>query len=96
MWLILWIDFRSHDGLYALLAAEDSGIDETVSPKPAPAAEEGVIVNDGGEESRTVRRSSRLNSTTTARYHVRDSPYRIADPQEIVDINVFRAHPQIF
>jgi NAD-dependent SIR2 family protein deacetylase len=77
-------DFRSQDGLYALLNQEN---DEQT---PISAATTTESVN---EDTQTRRRSSR-----TKPVHRKQSgaEHHLADPQEIFDINVFRSHPQVF
>lgn len=79
-------DFRSQDGLYALLNLEND------EPTQVPAGTASESVN---EDTQTRRRSSRTKASPAHRAHAH-SEHHLVDPQEIFDINVFRSYPQVF
>ena len=87
-------DFRSRDGLYALL---NRGDDEALASRVDAAgdAQAESEKETGKEEQYVKRRSSRIRTTSARRVQF-DAELQIADPQEIFDINIFRSDPQIF
>lgn len=95
MWLIDLVDFRSQDGLYALLQAEHEGSKGDVVTEHRVAAED-VVVKGSSDVSARLRRSSRSRKKTPTSSVSSQSTYHIDDPQDIMNINVFRNHPQVF
>jgi hypothetical protein len=95
MWLIDSVDFRSEDGLYALLQAEGAGSTGDVVTEHRVAAEDGVV-HGNADDSARPRRSGRSRKKTPSSSVSSKSTYHIDDPQDIMNINVFRNHPQVF
>ncbi|KAI5448898.1 NAD-dependent histone deacetylase sir2 [Naganishia albida] len=87
-------DFRSHDGLYALVQAGDLANSQDVVTEPG-APEQGAAVDGRTDDSAALRRSSRSRKRgSTANFA--ELTYHVDDPQDIMNINVFRSHPQVF
>ncbi|KAJ9099124.1 hypothetical protein QFC21_004003 [Naganishia friedmannii] len=88
-------DFRSKDGLYALLSSLDDPTQATsVAVDEIVDVSKDVVVM--GKEK--PRRSSRIAAagSDVAASCLAEEGYHIVDPQEIMDVTVFRAHPEVF
>ncbi|KAJ9095568.1 hypothetical protein QFC20_006615 [Naganishia adeliensis] len=89
-------DFRSTDGLYALLQAEDAERKADASAEGTAATPDDVVSETTRDNSRTLRRSSRSKNNAAVGSLAAEIEYHIDDPQDIMNINVFRTHPQVF
>lgn len=91
------LDFRSEDGLYALL----SSLQEQDIAAPAAVGVAGCLSSCGDvsldKETRGRRRSGRIATIGSSNVKTNEAEgYDIVDPQEIMDITVFRTHPEVF
>jgi hypothetical protein len=90
------LDFRSHDGLYDLLQAEDRGRKNNASTRVVDVEQGDVVSNTIRHNSKTLRRSSRSKTKVAASSLTSEIEYFVDDPQDIMNINVFRSDPQVF
>lgn len=90
------VDFRSHDGLYALLQAEDADRKADVSAEGTAATQDDVVSHASRDNPRTLRRSSRPKQSAAVGSLAAEIECHIDDPQDIMNINVFRNYPQVF
>lgn len=90
------LDFRSPDGLYALLQAEDAEKKANVSWQGTADTPDDMGPDTARDNSRTLRRSSRSSTKAAVESLTSKIEYHIDDPQDIMNINVFRSDPQVF
>jgi hypothetical protein len=87
------VDFRSPDGLYA--AIKDGTLD-IPGPIPRVITEGTPITGPGTSKARPKRSAADRGEVSRRESQAGSTRFELVDPQELMNIQVFRDHPEVF
>lgn len=85
-------DFRSSDGLYA--AMKDGRLEEEGRVSETPVSD--AALHSPTPSLRSRRAAAVQGERLRQRLQETEDTFKIADPQELASIEVFREHPEVF